>query len=66
MSEEIMDQLCIKFPILNTIKKDLHLDISHEGKLHLTTENTVYELNQQDCLELSQLFALLATAFEEV
>jgi len=63
--EETFKQLLENFPVLDKIKEDVWF-ISHENELILCTKSKNHIVNQQDCLELSQLFALLATAFEEV
>ena len=70
-NQEVIEQLKENFPILKKIEKDIQLSIlSHtEGRpneLMLEIEYTNYPIDQNDCLQLSQLFALLATAFEEV
>lgn len=67
MNEEIMNQLMENFPVLKKFDRDdLYLDINDKNQLQLVIDHcSMYELTQQDCLELSQLFALLATAFEE-
>ena len=65
MNEELMNQLKENFPILEKAKDCIRININIEGKLCLNS-NYSMELTQQDCLELSQLFALLATGFEEV
>jgi len=66
MNEEIMKQLVENFPVLKRLDESIefYLDEKKNG-LILETKENYNTLTQQDCLELSQLFALLATAFEE-
>jgi len=69
MNEEIMEQLKENFPALKKFSHLFELTVTEEKDLLLYSEETSSFrgdiLTQQDCLELSQLFALLATAFEE-
>jgi len=65
MDEEIMERLQKNFPVLKKLEKSMSVVINDKGKLCLKAKYLM-KLTQQDCLELSQLFALLATAFEEV
>jgi len=76
MNDEIFEKLKEQFPVLEKIGKYFKITtVSEENNevLALTKFGMTYgedefftTLTQQDCLELSQLFALLATAYEEV
>jgi len=67
MNEEIMEQLKENFPVLKRFDESIELSLDEKKTgLILETKDNFNTLSQQDCLELSQLFALLATAFEEV
>jgi len=66
MNEEIMEQLKENFPVLKRFDESIELSLDEKKTgLILETKDNFNTLSQQDCLELSQLFALLATAFEE-
>ena len=64
------EQLKENFPVLKKFKDIFELTMTEENDLLMYSEETSTfrgdVLTQQDCLEISQLFALLATAFEEV
>jgi len=64
MSDELFETLKENFPILEKLEGGLRIKVNEQEKLCLDTKYSM-ELTQQDCLELSQLFALLATGFEE-
>ena len=66
MHGEIFESLKQNFPILNKLddKCAITFETNDKNELFLCTETLSCNLNQQNCLELSQLFALLATAFE--
>lgn len=65
----IKEVLKENFPILKKTEENNVFWVNQDDELGLYIGNHAGEdiaLTQQDCLELSQLFALLATAFEEV
>lgn len=65
--DETMERLKQAFPVLVKLERGIKLCLptDDECKLELNIAENHYLLTQQDCLELSQLFGILATAFEE-
>lgn len=65
--DETMEQLKQAFPVLVKLEEDIKLCLPNDerNELGVSTPKSYYPLTQQDCLELSQLFGILATAFEE-
>jgi len=67
---EIYEKLKQAFPVLERVSKNFRLKVTQNNELELVSPISDCEiensLTQQDCLELSQLFALLATVFQEV
>jgi hypothetical protein len=56
-----------RFPILERLANNniLNIKIDEENGMLNIIGRDLERLNQQDCLELSQLFAILATCFDE-
>ena len=64
--KEFMSQLEENFPVIKKLSyQGISFKTNEDNKLCLVAKYTT-EIDQQDCLELSQLFALLATGFENI